>query len=155
MCHSSFWSCAFGRLLKCSFGKWSNREIHVIFIFFLGISWNRWTLRTLFYLKHSPSCTLSLFKYKLINQVIRGSPEVKVWGRTWLLWRIKKKLIKQRQPSGMSVLASQGWQWGWFYSICHAGSSKLLSHVQFWVFHSPHVQTFIWQPWNPEAGLQR
>lgn len=115
------------------------------FYFFLSISLNRWNLTTLFQLKHSPSCTLSLFKYNWVNQVIRGSPEMCEAELDYFVWRMKiKRVIKQWQPSGTSVLASQGWQWGWFCSLCHAGSSKLLSHFQFWVLHSPHVQTFVW-----------
>lgn len=82
VCQSSFWSCAFG--------IWSNRGIHVIFIFLLSISLNGWNLRALFYLKHSPSCTFSLFKYNWGNQVIRGSPEMCEAELDYFVWRIKK-----------------------------------------------------------------
>lgn len=56
-----------------------------ILIFFLNISLSGWNLRTTFFFTWNfpPSCTLSLFKYNWVNQVIRGSAEM--WGRTWLL----------------------------------------------------------------------
>lgn len=131
VCQTSFWSCAFG--------IWSNRGIHVIFIFLLSISLNGWNLRTLFYLKHSPSCTLSLFKYNWVNQVIRGSPEMCEAELDYFVRRIKiKRVIKQSHPSGTSVLASQGWQ-GMVLHLCHAGSSKLCSSEFFTPLMCKHL----------------